>query len=129
MNDHMKALRGLAEKWRGEYQEFPPGTQEHGLYAGTLWCADELEAALAAIGGEQGWRPIESAPRDGTMVLLFFTAWGSRGPDGRDNPPDSKGHTYIGRWDGSDWTDGEAGFYGRECTHWRPLPAPPREGA
>jgi hypothetical protein len=69
------------------------------------------------------WRPIETAPMDGTHVLLF----------GRQDP-----HTEVnivgpfvfsGYWDkidgswcsaGSTWT---GPFY--DATHWRPLPDPP----
>jgi len=76
-----------------------------------------------SLGG--GWRPIESAPRDGTRVHLGFAhmtgfdvighsfgdAWMSNGS------PDERPCTYCGA---------DNLFHGRpEPTHWRPLPAPP----
>lgn len=75
-----------------------------------------IELAFRA-GAEwaQAWRPIESAPRDGTRMILLV----SGGP-------------YIGQWD-EDWNgDGEwidDGFESAEFivppTHWQPLPPAP----
>jgi hypothetical protein len=71
------------------------------------------------------WLPIETAPRDGTGVLLFFP---SRYGD----------HIVIsGFWGGTDEPDPEPGWYHRECdsnkltgwgdepTHWMLMPEPP----
>lgn len=62
------------------------------------------------------WRPIETAPRDATPVLLGLIA------DGR-------------VWRASDAKFYGVGFYtlhgGQSChwaTHWMPLPEPPEEG-
>ena len=61
------------------------------------------------------WQPIETAPRDGTYILLF----------GR--------HSRRGgliqitaRWGGGDWESADDG-YGAYIipTHWMPLPDPP----
>jgi hypothetical protein len=70
------------------------------------------------------WQPIETAPRDGTSVLLFATQ----------NPHDMvdyKGAQVLsGYWcqldeawcsTGSTWT---GPFY--DPTHWMPLPEPPK---
>lgn len=86
---------------------------------------------------EGGWRPIESAPRDGTCFLAFWKAPGADQPD-----------TIIARWNtDSPWVgfhgvnvrslDGygtishlSSGFIGDEtlhATHWQPLPEPPHE--
>lgn len=73
-------------------------------------------AALAAIEAADGWQPIETAPKNGTALLVgheqaVFDAW----------------------WNGSAWVDGTTNFFDDENefspTHWRPLPAPPaKEG-
>ena len=69
---------------------------------------------------EEGWQPIETAPRDQTEILVFVP---SR------SPPVFTAQ-YIDGWSAS--TEGryapEDDFYGDEDfepTHWRPLPAPP----
>jgi hypothetical protein len=61
----------------------------------------------------QGWRAIETAPLDGSDVLLFSTI------EGQD----------VGRWEvtyaaGHEWMDAQGySIYG--VTHWMPLPPPP----
>ncbi len=59
-----------------------------------------------------GWLPIETAPRDGTTVLLWAAGW--RNP--------LTGWTYGA----DDWQDLRAA--GSPPTHWQPLPPPPEEG-
>jgi len=59
------------------------------------------------------WQPIETAPRDGTRVLL-----------GRHD------NVMLGYWEFSEgpgwWTDSE--WWGNDhFTRWQPLPAPPTE--
>lgn len=75
----------------------------------------ELDRLLRASPAETGWRPIESAPKDGTRILL------------------SNGH--IGRW--AKWKTSKSPRWVMERrsnndqwpdqnpTHWMPLPAPP----
>lgn len=83
----------------------------------SVWAVrDETISAIAsALGGPdaleqvlEGWRPIETAPRDGTAVLL----WGN-GPT-----------CAVAQWDSeaSIWSDGG---WDVDATHWRPLPSPP----
>ena len=66
------------------------------------------------------WQPIESAPKDGTLVLLFV-------PKGVDAP------VSIGCYDGDSLADSwlvmEPDFMASWCipTHWQPLPTPPEE--
>lgn len=68
-----------------------------------------------------GWRDISMAPRDGTLILVY-----------------DRGSMAVCYWSTSVWvTKGGAWIYD-ECrsdtvelqpSHWRPLPAPPVEGA
>ena len=69
----------------------------------------------------QGWRDIETAPKDGTLILAFAT---------RDRKPvfavtwwrqekDRKGYTGWGEFNTASWP----------ATHWMPLPAPPSPDA
>lgn len=61
-----------------------------------------------------GWQPIETAPTDGTEVLLCIA--------GEHEP-----HLYHAEWRDDqwciEWTDGTNPIYG--ATHWQPLPDPP----
>lgn len=69
------------------------------------------------------WQPIETAPRDGTWLLLtggdIQYGW-----DGDTVPPCVCGHSSGREWQFA-WYDG--GAYGEYLrpTHWMPLPAPP----
>ena len=70
--------------------------------------ADRLEAAQALQAApEGGWRTIDSAPRDGTVVMFHV-------------PEQYAPH--MGR--GDDWHGGFA-YWLKGATHWRPLPEPP----
>jgi hypothetical protein len=80
-----------------------------------------------------GWQPIETAPKDGTAVLVMRNIW----PGTKSGKAEKcNGHnTYVAEW----WA-GEDGCAGAwvcymdatldpkcpvEPTHWRPLPLPP----
>jgi hypothetical protein len=84
----------------------------------------ELEAAhrqgyvrgLVDEADRHAWRPIESAPKDGTAVLLF-----------------GDGDTFVGQWSTySTWNLVHAGGYAEDAdapsspTLWLPLPEPPK---
>lgn len=65
------------------------------------------------------WQPIETAPRDGTVILAYWpsSSWGD-------------GYTYIhpvvfydGQWI-HDWDRDEETTL--DPTHWMPLPTPPQ---
>lgn len=91
-------------------------------------------AALAAAGWvvEQGWRTMETAPRDGTVIDLFCE--GERWADCYWGLPD---HCCgeAGQYCDSDWHRMKHGWIvcsinapaGLKPTHWRPLPAAPQE--
>jgi hypothetical protein len=55
------------------------------------------------------WQPIETAPKDGTPILLW-TYWE---------------HYAVGAWDGTGWYDGQYSW--SDATHWMPLPASPED--
>ncbi len=77
------------------------------------------------------WQPIDTAPRDGTWVLLF----GFETPDTNDSMDDGWGPVVVGKGgelfagEGDPW---DVGIYDGFCelsvhnpTHWMPLPALP----
>lgn len=74
---------------------------------------------------EQGWRPIETAPRDGTRVLLAVKSPSeNNGWYGR-NPPEVDGYEMF-KWLGNGWsTPGSGGWADFFFSGWRPLPEPP----
>lgn len=73
------------------------------------WFREQARAAIAALDGLRGWRPIETCHRDGTPVVF---AW----PDGL---------VQVGEWsqlyDEDEW-DG-----GLKPTRWMPLPPAPED--
>jgi Protein of unknown function (DUF551) len=61
------------------------------------------------------WQPIETAPKDGTRILIT-----SNWTDYANKPLGCE----VGRWDGFQWVACE-----KEPTHWMPLPEPPSDPA
>jgi len=87
-------------------------------------CEDIARAAVTAYLAEagDGWMPIETAPKDGTRVLLYpggaFTArWSEECQFGQFK-------TAPG-WQIFECEDPYYSVAEDEPTHWRPLPAPP----
>lgn len=75
----------------------------------------KLEAAEARLSS-QGWQPIETAPKDGTPVLVW---------DGSD--------AMVSYWSNVTGLDGDGEWHtwalcAEQPTHWMPLPQPPKEG-
>lgn len=70
------------------------------------------------------WLPIESAPRDGTRIDLWFAGPRNTG----DRRPDCRFGDGMWLCDYGDQGDGDARFYiDDEATHWMPLPSPPTD--
>jgi len=84
---------------------------------------EHFDALLSQSGGGDGWRTIDSAPKDGTPIL----AWTVHANAKYSKDPVGEGWACVSliRWidfNGGGWTwNGLAG----EHTHWRPLPAAP----
>jgi hypothetical protein len=80
--------------------------------------------AVAPGGDGDAWRPIESAPKDGTPILAFCVH-----PNARYAGEDAAewAEIVVTRWidfNGGGWTwNGICGVH----THWMPLPAPPAD--
>lgn len=64
------------------------------------------------------WQPIETAPMDGTELLLSGPSWNGMKPD---EPP----YFAVGLWQSGAWREGEDGSRLWSPTHWMPLPEPP----
>lgn len=89
-----------------------------------------------------GWRPIETAPRDGTAILIFEPKGHYGQLDNWEMPRGVVAHSYrsddprlirfddyryaVGYWrPGGGW--GNRNCADVEPTHWMPLPTPPVE--
>lgn len=97
--------------------------------------APEAADLLTLTGMDDGWRPIEEAPKDGTEIFLFHPGWDAaqiakwdwvEGPDEdgsggyclwhlRDDDAGAMGDGLL--WPEEEW---------KMPTLWQPLPAPPR---
>lgn len=117
-----------------------------------LWCVDgdtsrepnaqqmaELSALIERHLANQ-WQPIETAPRDGTRILVYVpdsenvlsVYWDAEFTFRYDEAKASVDEKYAGEHDGA-WTDDAVESFAYEekasysPTHWMPLPDPPKE--
>ncbi len=74
------------------------------------------------------WRPIETAPKDGTPVLVWDESMGSNKRDGCDDRRYAIGYVRCG-WATPHGTWGNRNNSHCSPTHWQPLPAPPETTA
>lgn len=89
---------------------------------------DEARAEVERLAREHAaeWRPIETAPRDGTTILVYFRQHGAmtvRSDDEHD-PCDDWRLWYV-----DDHKHGPyvvRGYRPGDDTHWMPLPQPPK---
>jgi hypothetical protein len=110
-------------------EEVDPPPDESGVWSGTLAEAvkamaeerDKLRAENAELRQHlddmaRQWRPIETAPKDGTHVLTWNGRWidvGYWSRPGIHNPPS--------------WISGRGISHIDQPTHWQPLPKTPDE--
>ncbi|WP_428029760.1 hypothetical protein [Ancylobacter sp.] len=87
---------------------------------------DMAEPFADKPGEAEGWRPIATAPKDGTRILAVEN-FKREGDDGRLYPEDAA----VVRWatprhdDHGGWSGYGLFLESFEPTHWRPLPTPP----
>lgn len=67
------------------------------------------------------WRPIETAPKDGTWVLL----WWKETPTGAECFDEWCPEQAVGKWHYDCWMRCSEYSVGGTPTHWMPLPKPP----
>lgn len=82
-----------------------------------------MAAALTAALALQGWRTIDSAPKDGTRILIWFVH--ANAAYSKDPIKEGWAAAHEAHWidhNGGGWT-----WYGLcgVATLWQPLPAPP----
>jgi len=93
---------------------------------------DALKSEVERLKAAQAWQPIETAPKDGTKIILFGRCeWNDYG-----NPSDEP-EIAIGYWGAEyvfgtakedyEWLTTSSNPYVDKChaTHWMPLPTPP----
>lgn len=94
--------------------------------------AASYKAMLSAASvTDQGWRSIETAPKDGTPVLAyakgymipFVSWWGFDAYEKGDVQVGGVGHTVGRHWCVAGCEDGDSIIY--DPTHWQPLPELP----
>jgi len=82
-----------------------------GDHYAAMRCA--IEAALRSQGKVEGWRPIDTAPKDGSTVLAYSPV---------DGPFTSRWEGRI--WQGQPWRPYKEALKANP-THWMPLPSAP----
>ncbi len=87
------------------------GPEQYAGVTEALRLVKEARSALSAqVQDVAGWQPIETAPKDGSDVLLSSPNW--------------HGDVVVGCWSFEGWRDREDSDK-LEPTHWMPLPAAP----
>lgn len=90
--------------------------------------ADYLDAARAAIDAMQAWQPIESAPKDGTPIILGYAD-----TSGKLAAKSASWRLVHPRWEnekrGWAWVcTMDSVLVDPRATHWMPLPTAPTQG-
>lgn len=75
----------------------------------------DWEAIRAKLGEFAGWQPIETAPKDGTSVIVF----------GPTDAVQYDGGICVASWTQGGW--GTPEYYQPTPAYWQPLPEPPCE--
>lgn len=98
------------------------------------WASREIERLREELQAERdkgGWKPIGTAPKDGTVILGFGEAAGEiNGPFGE---PEMLTISWLNGWTdyaGYEWSaqGTDAHCIWMKPTHWHPLPPPPKTG-
>jgi hypothetical protein len=82
---------------------------------------EKVKAAFEAVVALQGWRPIESAPKDRPLLLAAYIVPSDEAQRNGSRPI---WHIETGRAFGTKldrWTN----VLGQQPSHWQPLPQPP----
>jgi hypothetical protein len=110
----MKTIIEMARELGG----FAPTTKFLEQFA-ALVRADEREAATLKANP---WQPIETAPKDGTPIVLLLPLAG--------NLREGDRRVYEGRWHEAQekWTSLNGFLLFDGATDWQPLPLPPTQG-
>ena len=88
------------------------------LYQAAKRDAEEAEAYAAELEAKLAWKPIETAPKDGTRILIY---------DPEDWSEDEPPTIYVCFWKGY-WCEAEGEQYTLfKPTHWMELPEEPKE--
>ena len=97
--------------------------------------SEPLRVPLSDVLG--AWQPIETAPRDGTTVLLAAPGRVTAGEWHAEQWPTASEHhsttgEYLGQYETGEcipaaWYSWDGGFTDEDPpTHWQPMPAPPQ---
>lgn len=76
---------------------------------------------------DMNWKPIQTVPKDGTTVLVYFTSYGAvtvRWCDEDGNPNGRWATWHVDDYKHGPYAMRVASFY---ATHWMPLPEPPKD--
>lgn len=92
---------------------------------GMTYVRSALTEAAACIREMVEWRPIETAPRDGTVVLGWSSFFPSRRPVEVSWDDDRYARKPAPRWVARDAAYGRRAFFEHPLTHWLPLPPAP----
>ncbi|WP_079212977.1 hypothetical protein [Brucella pituitosa] len=87
----------------------------------------EAAASIRALSSQpvaDGWLPIETAPKDGTSIIIWSTVYGGTPVIVRWHE-DTYAKRPIPRWITGDSAYGARSFVDSQPTHWRPLPSSP----
>ncbi len=105
-------------QWHGEYHDGE-------IQLGWMAWQEALKRCAASTVAPEGWRPIESAPKDGTSILAWFSWFGGQcevcswADDKQGKPP----RPY---WSAiSERTFGVRHARESQPKYWQPLPPPP----
>lgn len=109
------------------HDEHVPFDSEQARWAADLRAAAEVVRGASAQPQAAGWRPIETAPRDGTRIMVsngigvWFAEWHQFA---------SSGFRFADPWRSMMLNHDhiEHPHRYKAPTHWQPLPEPPKEG-